>query len=92
MQKPDTFDEYIPLNLWEVTQKDIKQTHPHPFMPQKDDQSPDLKMMTLDNLNALKAKAYRGWVYYKKHKEYKIVMIRKIEKFLKILICKVDEY
>jgi predicted nucleotidyltransferase len=49
----------------EVNTKDIKQTHPK-FAT---DDNPPMHRLTLDNLNALRAKTRRSFQWYKKHPE-----------------------
>lgn len=66
----DTFHQFVDSGvletLSEVTQKDIKQRHPVPGMPQTLSGDPDLEMMTLDNLKSLREKSAREWKYWKK--------------------------
>lgn len=59
----------------EIKSSDIKSRHPYPAMPQKWENDkegipanvrPDMDMMTIENLKALRDKAVRGWKYYSK--------------------------
>jgi len=58
----------------EVTQKDIRSTHPHPAMPKKynDRSRPEFQKMTLDNLKAIKEKCKRTVKYIESHPELRI--------------------
>lgn len=52
------------MTVPEATEKDVKSRHPHPAMPMTDVGSPDMKMMNMDNLKALRDKATREWKYF----------------------------
>ena len=68
--KKAVLKQFIKYILKEVSQKDIKSRHPHPFMPwiDNDQNQPDFKKMTLDNLKAIKDKCKRTIDYLKVNK------------------------
>ena len=67
IMKISTLKQIIREIILEVSERDIKMTHPKPYMPahRNDQNIPDFSKMTLDNIKSIREKAKRAIEYYR---------------------------